>query len=595
MPRSFRLLAPALALAMLLLPSAADAQMRQIGVPAGKPEDYKPIVGRHGGRIVFTMLGEPKSFNPITAGETSTTQFTASMFQGLVETDPFTGETVPLLAEKWEVADDGLTWTFHLRKGVVFNDGTPFTARDVVFTWNDLIYDLSRPDLSKPARWPCSMRDIATFEGKQVKVELVDEHTVRFITPVKLAIAPSLLGAQEILSEAKYRPLVASGEFGGGLSANAKPEDLVGTGPFILGTYVRGERVVLKRNPRFWKQDAEGKALPYLDELVYLRVGDLNQMLLLFRRGETDSFAIPSGKELADLLPRRNEGNFTVYQLGPDFGTNFLAFNMNSEAGRAGKVDLHKVEWFRDRRFREAVSLAIDRNALIRNVLRNVGHSLPAPFTLAPGPFRQEGFAPRQRDLAKAREMLRDMGLFDRNGDGIIEDAQGRKVAFTLNTNSGNNVREEFANFIGKDLRDLGMEVNVQFLEFNLLVDKMDVSYNWEAMVMGFTGGTEPHFGANFWFSNARLHLWWPEQKQPSFDWEKRIDEIFAAGIQELDATKRKALYREWIELVYNEQPVIYLTTGERLTALRNRFGNIFPAPIGGVLHNIEEIFVLNP
>src|SRR5438105_3944598 len=133
-----------------------------VGIKPVPESEYKPAVGKYGGRLVRDSLGEPKSFNPVTAGETSTTEYTGRMFQGLTDQNAFTGDVKPLLAEKWEVAPDGLTWTFHLRKDVKFNDGTPLTSADVVFTWNELVYELSRPK-GKEARWPCSLRDIATF------------------------------------------------------------------------------------------------------------------------------------------------------------------------------------------------------------------------------------------------------------------------------------------------------------------------------------------------------------------------------------------------------------------------------------------------
>ncbi|HEY0008553.1 MAG TPA: ABC transporter substrate-binding protein, partial [Tepidisphaeraceae bacterium] len=319
---------------------------------------------------------------------------------------------------------------------------------------------------------------------------------------------------------------------------------------------------------------------------------DLNTMLLNFEQGITDVFSVPSGKEVARLKPKQEQGNYKLYQFGPDDGTLFVAFNMNLDAAKGGKIPLHKVEWFRDPRFRQAISHAIDREAQIRNVRRNLGYPQFAPYTLSPGPFKQEGFAPLPFAPATAKALLAEMG-FKPGSDGKLHDAKGNKLTFTINTNSGNNIREETANFIRKDLESIGIEVNTLFLEFNLLVDKLDNAFDWECIIMGFTGGREPHFGANFWLSSANLHLWWPEQKQPSFPWEKRIDEIFKQGISELDPVKRKALYREWIEIVYREQPVIYLTVGERVSAMRDRFGNVFPSPIGGLLHNEEQLFVL--
>jgi peptide/nickel transport system substrate-binding protein len=574
--------------------AATQPAVPQVGREAMTKAQYQPTVGRYGGRIVRDALGEPKSFNPITAAETSTTDYTARMFEGLTREDPFTGDIIPLIAERWETSADGLTWTFYLRRDVHFNDGSPLTARDVEFTWNALVYDLSRPDpQTSTPRWPCSLRDIATFDGKIVKVQAIDDYTVSFTTPVKVAIWDRYAGA-EVLSQRKYAPLVPTGAFGGAIGTDSRPEDIVGSGPFILGEYKRGESVTLKRNPNYWKKDAAGNQLPYLDELVTLVARDLNIMLLNFQQGVTDVFGLRGGKDVATLRPEQEKGNFTIWQFGPTYGTEFISFNMNVDAGKEGKLPEYKVNWFRDRRFRQAVSHAIDRPAIVRAVLRNLGYPLSVPYTLAPGPYRQTGFEPYEYSPEKAKALLAEMGLIDRNGDGILEDAQGNKVQFTVNTNSGNTQREEQANMIRTDLSKIGMDVNVLFLEFNLLVDKIDNNHDWEAIVMGFTGGPEPHDGANFWYSSAHLHMWWPNQKTPGFDWEKRIDEIFSQGIQELDKEKRKQLYREWIDIVHREQPVVYLTAPERVAALRNRFGNVFPAPLGGFFHNEEEIFVLD-
>jgi peptide/nickel transport system substrate-binding protein len=579
------------------LPAAGDevagVTSPNVGIKPMSADQYKPVIGKFGGRIVRDTLGEPKSFNPITAGETSTTEYTGRIFQGLTDIDPFSGDIRPLLAEKWEVAPDGLTWTFHLRHDVTFNDRTPFTAADVVFTWNDVVYDNTRPTGAEP-RWPCSTRDATTFEGKTVKVEAVDDYTVRFTTPVKIAIWDQLVAESITLSKRKYAPLVANGSFGGALGSDSKPEDLVGTGPFMLESYERGKRVTLKRNPHFWKKDAAGQSLPYLDEEVFPIVRDLNTMLLDFEQGITDVYGIRSGKDVARLKPKQDEGKFSLYQFGPNDGDLFLCLNQNLDAAKQGKVPDYKIKWFRDQRFRQAISLAIDRGAQVRNILRNLGYPEAAPMTLAAGPYRQEGFAPLAFDPAKAKALLTDMGLKP-GPDGILQDDQGHQVSFTINTNSGNDIREQTADFIRKDLENIGVKANVLSLEFNLLIDKMDSSHEWEGIVMGLTGGREPHWGSNVWKSSGRLHMWWPDQKSPSTDWEKQIDDVFFQGIQEMDKTKRKALYRQWVEIAYQQQPFIYLTVGEDAAALRRKFGNIFPAPIGQLFHNEEEIFVTEP
>jgi peptide/nickel transport system substrate-binding protein len=382
------------------------------------------------------------------------------------------------------------------------------------------------------------------------------------------------------------------------MSSDAAPEDIVGTGAFMLGKYVRGERVILKRNPNFWKKDAAGQKLPYIDELVFIVTRDINAMLLNFQQGIVDSYALQSGKDVGELRPKQKEGNFTLYQLGPDAGTDFICFNMNLDAAKDGRIPDYKVKWFRDTRFRLAISYAIDRGAIVRNVLRQLGYPQAAPYTLSSGWFTNFDIRPHPYDPAKAKALLADMGIKDRDGDGILEDDQGHKIKFTVNTNAGNNVREETANFIVTDLKKIGMDVNQLFLEFNLLVDKINTRHDWECLVFALTGTPEPHWGANIWKSNGRLHLWWPSEKEPSFPWEKRIDEIFSQGIQELDKTKRRALYREWVEIIYREQPMVYTAMQERVIAVRNKFGNFFPSSHPtrfAAWHNEEEIFVLDP
>ena len=574
------------------------ADIPQVGIPHATAEQYKPVVGAYGGRLVRGHISEPKSFNPLVSSETSTSDYTTRMFEGLTRVNMFTGEVLPGLAESWSVADDGLTWTFKLRKDVKFNDGSPFTAEDVEFTWEELIFDANRPKEKADPRWPCSMRDLMSFSGKRVEVKALDPYTVVFKTPMKFAILPELAGTQMLASKKKYAPLVAAGTFGGSMSSDAKPSDIVSTGPWMFGSYSRGERVTLKRNPHYWRKDAAGQSLPYLDEIVFLLARNFDIQFLQFEQGELDHYqCYRGGKDVAALRPKQEQGNFKLHQLGPDAGDVFLTFNMNLDAAKKGKVPEYKAEWFRDQRFRQAVSYAVDRSAIVRNIYRSLAHPTYATDSVGAGPF-ETPVEPIPRDLNKAKALLADMGLTDRNGDGVIEDAQGRKVQFTIVTNSGNTAREEMCTYLATDLRKIGMEVNSLPMEFNLLIDKLDVSYDWEAMVMGFTSMWDPHWGSNFWKSDSTNHLWWPKQKTPGFPWEKRLDEIFEQAIQELDRPKRKAMYVEVTRISYEQQPVIFLAVRERVDAIRNKFGNVFPSPYPlwefAALHNEDELFLLS-
>jgi len=477
-------------------------------------------------------------------------------------------------------------WTVKLREDVQWSDGTPFTADDVVFTYMDVIYN---KDITT------STRDIITVDGKQWQVTKVDDYTVRFELPVKCAIF-DLLIASEIIPKHKYEPMIRAGTFDSAMGADSKPEDIVGTGPFMLASYETGQKVVLRRNPLYWKRDAEGNRLPYLDEIVYLVVQDLNADFLRFRNGETD-FTNIRGEDFPILKPLEREGNFKIYQLGPAYGSQFVVFNMNPGKSPEGKpyVTPYKRLWFSDVRFRQAVAYAIDRQTIIDSVMNGLGHPQYGPGTVAMGYFYNPDIKTYDYDLEKGRSLLRDMGLIDRNDDGVLEDAEGRKVEFTLMTNAENNQRTAIAEIVRKDLERLGMKANLRAIEFNALVTKLDKTFDWEVILLGLTGGPEPHWGANVWNSSGRIHMWYPYQKSPATPWEARIDEIFTQGFQELDRAKRKKLYGEWQAIIAEQQPYVYTAVTERLTALRNKFGNVFPAPIGGVLHNSEEIFLLEP
>ncbi len=561
--------------------SEATGEMQTAGIA----EEYAPVAGTFGGRMVQATISEPKSFNPITSSETSTSDYTNLMFLGLTKVDPWTYEPQAELATRWEPDESGLVWTVHLRDDVTWSDGAPFSADDVLFTY-DTIYN---PDI------PCSTRDIISGpNGERWAVEKVDAHTVRFTLYERNAIFPLLL-ATGIVPKHRFEPMVQAGTFASALGSNATARDFAVTGPFIVDRYDTGTgRVFMKRNPRYYRTDAAGQRLPYLDEILFVIVKDSSAAMLKFRQGETDIHGI-QGSDYPDMKPLERSGNFTIYGLGPAGGSEFLFFNQNTGRGEDGKpyVVPHKLAWFRDTRFRQAVSYAIDRQFIVASIMNNLGYPQYGPMNHANEHlyFANPNMPRYEFDLDKARALLAEMGLKDRNGDGKLEDAAGNRVSFTLTTNTGNDVRMRVAETIRSDLERLGMEINFRPMQFNTLISKLDATYDWEACVMGLTGGPEPHWGANIWRSDTRMHMWFPYQKEPSTEWEAEINRLFAEGVAELDRQKRREIYFRWQQIVGEQQPFIYTAAPERLTAIRNTLGNVFPAPFG-TLHNIDEVFL---
>ena len=539
---------------------------------------------KYGGELVMATTSDPRSFNPIMAQETSTTAVTGFIFEGLTRTNGVTLEVEPNLAKSWEVSPDGLEWIFHLRGDVYWADGHPFTAEDVVFTFNDLIYN---------EKIPSSSRDSFTIDGKIFKVEEINDFTVKFTLPVKFA--PFLRSmSQEILPRHKLQNAVKEEKFTFTWGIDTDPKDIIGTGPYQLAQYIPGQRVVFKRNSLYWRKSKYNEQLPYIDKVIFLIVQSQDIILLKFLDGELDYCSV-RGADYPLLKPEEKKRNFFIYDGGPDFGSNFLVFNQNRDKNpKTGKPYLDPVNlaWFTNLDFRRAVAHAVDKKKIIDILMNGLGYPQDSSMSPSSGFFYHRDVANYDYDLQKAKQILNRAGFEDRDGNGILEDAQGNDVEFNLYTNAGVNERIQIGSIIRHDLSEIGIKVNFLAIEFNDLVAKLTSAFDWDAVIIGLTGGIEPHFGKNVWASDGGLHMWHPRQKTPATEWEKRIDEIFSLGVQELNEKKRKVLYDEWQVIVSKELPLIYTVLGANMFAIRDKFENLHPTSYGGVFHNLEEVYI---
>jgi peptide/nickel transport system substrate-binding protein len=324
-------------------------------------------------------------------------------------------------------------------------------------------------------------------------------------------------------------------------------------------------------------------------------VADQNAEVLRFQRAEID-FLTARGQDYPMLKKGEEQGGYAVYRLGPATGSNFLFFNQNRGTDKttgAPYVTPVKAAWFANKNFRKAIAYSIDKDNLVRVVMNGLGYPQWSPMTPSEGYFFNNDVSEYPYDTIKARELLLAEGFKDTNGDGILEDKNGNQVEFSFITNSGNNVRIKIAEVIRKDLERLGFKVHFQQMEFNSLVQKIDnPPFEWDAILLGLTGGVEPHFGKNVWHSSGSLHMWNPRQEKPQTSWEAVIDSLFDAGVKELDPAKRKVVYDEWQRIAADELPLIYTVLPERILCITNKFGNINPSLNGGLLHNLEQIYL---
>ena len=574
-------------------------------VPLSDDAETVPFApGRHGALFVTTQPGDIATLNPLISEDQSSSAAISRFLEGLTTLDPDTGEIIPNLAKSWEIADDGLHYTFHLRQGLVWSDGQPFTADDVVFTWQSLYVKETDPATGDPVldektgrprlRFPSRPAYGQLIEGEEVRAEAIDRHTVRFTLPQRYS--PFLLfgGGMNILPRHVLEPRVKDGTLLDAWSINTainSPRELVGMGPFLLESYRPGERIVFYRNPNYWKRDSAGQRLPYIERIVTRIVGDANASNVAFARGLTDAEAIQADN-VTWISRAADTFDFTIHDLGPSSATSFVWFNLQPGNAPDGRpyVAPHKQKWFRDIRFRQAVSYAVNRQGIVDGVF--AGRATPLHGYVSPKnrnwfnpDIRRFDYAP-----ARARALLAEAG-FTLRGDRL-HDADGHPVEFSLMTNNNNNLRTEMATVFAENMAALGIRVELQFIDFNTIVRRTSESFNYEGALLGLGGGApDPYASKDILMSDGRLHFWQPQQTSPATDWEARIDELMREIGREFDPAKRHAAFFEVQEIMAEQQPIIFLVTSNEYVGLRKRWQNVQPTPLGGVLWNLEALW----
>ena len=537
--------------------------------------EFEYSIGRRCGSLTVTTIGEPLTFNLALADDSSSAGVLGHLFEGLTEVSWLTNRVEPGLARSWEHSADGLTWTFYLRPDVRWHDGQPFTAHDVAFTFNRIIYN---HDINANARAAFNFRvlDAATGEWQEepMTVTVLDDYTVRFRLPVSSAPFLRSMGTP-VYPKHILEQYVDAGTFHTVWDIDTDPAEVIGTGPFTIASYEPGQSVVLRRNPNYWLTDARGNRLPYLESIVYVKVPNLAAELARFRAGQSDIHGV-LGQEFAGLAPLQDAENFTVHRRGPGLGLYFLAFNMNPGQNDAGEsyVAPERLEWFRNTQFRRAVAHAIDKDAIIDDVYH--GHAFPQLSSISPaaGDFHNPNIRRYEYDIVRANAILDELGWTDTDGDGIRDDDAGNPIMFTMVTNEGNTVRERTGAVIHQGLQAVGIGAAYEIRPFSEIVPQITATYDWEAIVIGFTESSDPNDGIILWHSSENFHLWHPNQSQPATTWEAEIDDLYVRAGQELDHDRRVALYHRAQEIVAENLPLIFTVQPERITAVRNVFGN---------------------
>lgn len=557
------------------------------------------------GIYATTSIARPRTLNPITATDTASTLITDRLNDTLLD-GPLGAET-GAIAASFEVTPDRKTVTYTLRKGVKFSDGTPITSEDVRFTFENLIY---------PTDIATSTRDILYCAGGKdlPKVKVIDERKISFTCDRPSNWVPfPYTGFVEILSKKSILKLAPNVEkspkdFNNVYGVNTKPEDIVGAGPFKLSKIDPNTVVEFVRNPYTFRVDEKGNQLPYIGGIRILIAPTQGQELALqqFRNGQTD-FLNPRPADIAILQSDKAAGK--------------LPINDDIDSGQsAGGTEFWVVSWtaknptlraaFANKQVRQAFSHATDRASVVKNIRLGLGQELyghfnpTSPYFIERPGQKKEVLdrwekVKRRFDLKKAAEILDSLGIKDTTGDGIRDIPANFKndfgpqnnpagpFKFELNTNVGNTLREEMIKLIASDLKKIGVEVTAVPKDFAALVDQLTTG-DYEAILIGLTGGIQPQGGANVYTCGGNLHFWnvnaGPNCEGATED-EKKLDELYKRGLAETDEAKLREIWDEAQIVFTDAQMYISISVGNALAAFRtDTIRNHARAPLGNQL-----------
>jgi len=490
------------------------------------------MLAQGGGELRFCLRAEPKTFNPLKVEEDASGAIRYLTGGVLARVNRQTQELEPELAQSWKVSKDGREISFRLRRGISFSDGTAFTADDVAYT----VQQLMDPALHSPTG------DAFRSGTGSVETKVISPTQISIRFPAQVAGLDRLFDGVAILSE------------------HSPKKEMAVLGPFVVADYKPGSTVLLKRNPNYWKSDAQGRKLPYLDAIRLDIQPNRDVEMLRFKRGELDlinSLDSEYFDKLAATSPQ------LVHDAGASLDSEQLWFNEVAKS----PIPAYKKNWFHSANFRRAISEAINRDDLSRVVFH--GHAQPAvgPFSPANKFWFNARLKPQTYGPDAALKALQSEGF--RMENGALKDKDGNEVVFSIITNAGNKYRERMAVLIQEDLQKIGIHVNVVTLDFPSLIERMTQSFDYEAIILGLTNvDLDPNGEMNVWLSSSENHQWNPQQKTPETPWEAEIDRLMRAQASSSDLKKRKEAFDRVQEIVVEQEPFIFLINKNALSAV---------------------------
>lgn len=491
-----------------------------------------PLRAQTGGELHFCLHGEPKTFNPILVDDEASENVRYLTGGVLIRLNRQTQALEPALATSWNISRDRRTITFHLREGIHFSDGTSFSSEDVAYTMRLLM---------EPETHSTTGDAFRSGEGAvQVQTPTPDVAAITFPAPIA--------GLERLFDQVAI------------LSAHSPKKEMAVLGPFYVADYKAGSYILLRKNPNYWKHDAQGHSLPYIDSVRLDIQRNRDIELLRFRRGELQLINRLDAEQF-ERLQRENAG--VTRNAGTGLDAEELWFNQSA----AAPLPAYKKTWFSMKEFRKAISMSINRADLCRIVY--AGYAKPAYGPVSPSNhfWFNAALEDPQYDPQGALRLLARAGF--RLENDTLKDQAGHRVEFAVVTNSGNAAREKIATMIQQDLSQIGIRVNVVTLDFPSLIERITRTFDYEACILGLVNtDLDPNGQMNVWLSSGENHQWNPSQKTPATSWEAEIDKLMREQATAPTEKERKAKFDRVQQIAAEQQPFIYLINKDVLLAV---------------------------
>jgi peptide/nickel transport system substrate-binding protein len=538
----------------------------------------------YGGTIASGTLSDPRTFQPVASSESPNETVEMIDYARLIIQGPESDDWIPYAAESFTISDDGTVFDLVLREGVLWSDGTPVTVEDY-FTSYLMQTD---PDAGSNKYDGWFVNDVQTI------LEITGERGLRFTfaEPNRnsfFTVATHFPVPERIFGEA-YRT-------GGADAVNAiwgteTPVDqILFTGPFVLTSFQAGERLVFERNPYFgeWNVDEAGNPLPYLDGRIF-RTADGDAQLNLFLAGELDLFAPRNLDDIGviNVAIQNQDIDAEVIEGYAGAGSSqFIVFNWNL----ASDPFLQNV--FRNADFRRAMWHLVDRDTIIDLVYSGAAEPMHTGTYLPNEFWLDDSVTTYDYDPERASELLARAGFSRRGADGILVDAEGRRLSFSLSTNAGNIQREQITQIFADTAREVGVDVQTQALDFSLLVDQLLSSGDdrpFQAILIGLTGGNRVWpYAESVYGCTGFLHVYNTSGECLTAQ-ETLIDQLIKQGIRTLDTDAAREIGVQIQELEAQQAGTLFTVSPLLHTAWTSRVGGEYPLEFMGAFTGTRDI-----